>query len=73
MLFRSGSGWSTLPAGAGAAQWACGGTLPGTVYQRRGTSSFWVWTGSTWTTYADVPALIAAGFGVAGAHLLPAG
>jgi len=68
-----GSGWSVLPGGAATAQWACGGTLPGTVFQRRGTTSFWVWTAAGWTTYADTTALLAAGHAVEGAHLLPAG
>jgi len=67
-----GSGWSTLPAGASTSQWACGGTLAGTVFQRRATSGFWVWTTGGWARYADGAALAAAGYSPAGAGLLPA-
>ncbi len=68
-----GSGWHRLPAGAGASQWACGGTLPGTVFRARTGGTYWVWTAGGWASYADVAALDTAGYGASSVYVIPAG
>lgn len=66
-----GSGWHRLPGGAGVSQWACGGTLPGTVFRARTGSAYWVWTADGWVVYGDPGALAAAGYSAAAAQLIP--
>ncbi|MEZ5234767.1 MAG: M23 family metallopeptidase [Acidimicrobiia bacterium] len=67
-----GSGWHRLPGGAGVAQWACGGTVPGTVFRPRTSSAYWMWTDGGWARFGDAAALRAAGYDPAAANLIPA-
>ena len=69
---RGGQGISQLPARAGRDQWACGGTAPGSVFQRRGASGYLVWTASGWRAFAQLSAVAAAGYSTATVNLLPA-
>ena len=65
-------GWSRLPARAGRDQWACGGTGPGTLFQIRGTTGYLVWTTTGWRSFANLPAVAAAGYATSRVNLLPA-
>ena len=69
--FRT-SGWYRLPGGARLSQWACGGTLPDTVFQQRGATGYWAWTASGWTSHPDAAALAAAGLAGRPVHVVPA-
>ena len=69
---HGGSGWHRLPGGARSDQWACGGTLPDTVFQRRGTGDFWVWNPSGWSHYPDAASVSAAGVALSAINVLPA-
>lgn len=61
----------TLPGGAGRSQWACGATLPATVFSTAGRSDYWVWRGGGWEYAASTSALAAKGYGGRPVALLP--
>lgn len=65
------TGWRVLPGGAGHRQWACGGTLPDTVFQYRGYFDFWVWRGDRFEYVATSDGLRARGLADAEVHTLP--